>query len=343
MKKWFEHSGSDGDIIISSRIRLARNLTAKPFPSQADHKAAYEIVAAVTGAMERLGAAFEGFEKVDLSADRLGIYSRSLVEKHLISAEFAASEKPRALFLSKDQAISIMVNEEDHIRLQALGSGLCLGPIYDLADKIDDLLDESLGFAFDERLGYLTECPTNLGCGMRASVMMHLPALTESGQIGRFINAAGKLGIAVRGIYGEGSEAQGAIYQISNSFTLGFSEREIIEQLSSTVGNIIADERRLRENMRENAPAFEDRIYRSRALLASARLLGTREAMALISNLRLGLGLEGFPDIATLNSLLWEIQPASLSLGREAIPDAQTRDVLRAEVARATLGRDLEI
>jgi protein arginine kinase len=337
LKKWFEHTGEAEDIVISSRIRLARNLALKPFPSQADAEQSAEVVAAVSSAMERLGQSFEGFESVDLTKDKLALYSRSLVEKHLISSDFAEASRPRALFLSKDEAVSIMVNEEDHIRLQVLGAGLCLEPIYDLADKLDDLLDESLNFAFDERLGYLTECPTNLGCGLRASVMMHLPALTESGQISRFINAASKLGIAVRGLYGEGSQAIGAIYQISNRLTLGYCEKEIIEQLGSTVGNIIRDERRLRDKTSQNKPAFEDRIYRSLAILSSARVLSTDEAMARLSDLRLGAGRENFPDITTLNRFLWEIQPASLILGREEIPTPAQRDALRADLIRREL------
>lgn len=339
MKKWFESTGDEGDIVISTRIRLARNIDRCPFPSRQRDKQSRDIIDNVDSAMERLGASFCDFERIDVTA-KDDIYLRSLVEKHLISPEFAESSRPRALFLSKDESVSMMINEEDHVRLQVLGTGLCLKSVFDTADKLDNLLDESLHYAFDDRLGYLTNCPTNLGTGMRASVMLHLPLLTESSYMRRIINAAGKLGIAVRGLYGEGSEAQGAIYQISNCVTLGFSELEIIEQLENTVRNIIRDERKLRERVAQKPEKLADRVYRAGAILKAARILSASEAMSLMSDLRLGLGMnyDKIPESALLNRLIWEIQPANISLGKKEISTPSERDIIRAELVRRTLG-----
>lgn len=332
-EKWYEKAGEQGGVVVSSRIRLARNLKNYPFPNKASLEQKKEIAEKVKRALEEsnstLANSFSFIPMEDISR----IQAVSLVEKHLISPEFASDRNGRYLMLSKDESISIMINEEDHIRIQVLGSGLSLNECYDTANNLDTLLDNVLGFAFNNKLGYLTQCPTNLGTGMRASLMLHIPATEKNRSINRISGNLTKLGMELRGTFGEGSDAKGSLYQLSNQITLGLSEHNAIENLKNIASQLIDQEEKA---LKETAKSIEtqDVISRSLALLKSARLMSNDEAMKLISNVRAGMftGLIANADYAKLNRLNEQIQPATLMTaeGKELTP--QQRDIKRAEI-----------
>lgn len=338
-EKWYEKAGQQGGIVVSSRIRLARNLKNYPFPNKASLEQKKEIAQKVKLALEEsnstLSNSFSFISMEELSQ----IQAVSLVEKHLISPEFASDRKGRYLMLSKDESISIMINEEDHIRIQVLGSGLSLNECYDTANNLDTLLDNALGFAFNNKLGYLTQCPTNLGTGMRASLMLHVPAIEKNRSINRISGNLTKLGMELRGTFGEGSDAKGSLYQLSNQITLGLSEHNAIENLKNIASQLIEQEEK---SLAEMAKSIEtqDVIYRSLALLKSAKLMSNDEAMKLISNVRAGMftGVIKNADYAMLNRLNEQIQPATLMTaeGKELSP--QQRDIKRAEILNTEFG-----
>lgn len=340
--KWMEGKGPYASIVISSRVRLARNLNGYNFPHMLDEKSSREVMELVKDVLtskevaERVGGIdFASLE--DLSPlDRM-----IFVEKHLISPQFAEGEGVgRGLGLSDDEAVSIMVNEEDHLRLQVLFPALQLQEAWDLASLVDDLLESKLDYAFDEQYGYLTCCPTNVGTGLRASVMMHLPAIAMNNQAKKLFMDLSKLGFVVRGLYGEGTQAKGDIFQISNQITLGLSEEEIIGNLTSVSRQIIEQEQWARDEMRKKSLAqLEDMVFRSYGTLTNAYVISSEEAMDHLSNVRLGLdmGLIRDVELRKLNELLVKIRPVFLQkiAGKEI--DAFNRDFKRAELIRNTL------
>lgn len=333
--KWYEMKGEQGDVVISTRVRLARNLARYPFPGHMNKTQEREVLSTVSRALtESAGGNLFKLKSFDEISP---IKAAALVERHLISPEMASSDEQRGVVLSPDEKVSVMINEEDHIRIQVLGAGLCLDECMEEAGRIDDLIDGRVACAFDERLGYLTHCPTNLGTGLRASVMLHLPALTETGRIRNLISAANKLGFAVRGLYGEGTAATGSMYQISNQRTLGISEGETVARLKETVKNILEEERGLRLHIKEQTGFFmQDRVWRAAGILSTARLLKSEEAMPLLSDLRMGISMGEIKgiEIDELNRLLWEIQPACLSEKEGRPLNENERDKLRAEIVR---------
>ena len=324
---------NNNDIVISSRVRLARNIADYPFPCRISAEKAKELCSAAGEVLESAG-----YKLTDMS----GVSRRdaaAMVERHIISPEFASGTLPRALVSSEDGMVNVMINEEDHLRIQAIAPGLCLEECLDRVMATDDILEAKLRYAFSEQLGYLTQCPTNIGTGIRASAMLHLPALTASGEIRSLISAVSKLGFAVRGIYGEGSEAVGAIYQISNQLTLGFSEVEIIDRLEKAVESIIGKERALREQDKKRNPnRFSDTAHRALGILATARTISNREAMSLLSDLRVGVSLGEIGSISyeTINNLLWEIQPNSMAAAVKSSASSE-RDLARAELLRRSV------
>jgi protein arginine kinase len=340
--KWYEQSGNDSDVAVSTRARLARNIKGYPFPGKMTDKQRREILDKVGGIMT--GAA--GGREFTLSRLDEGdkIKTNAMVEKHLISPNMTKDTGPRGVILSGDEHISVMVNEEDHLRIQALAPGFCPWDCIREVEKVDKLISGGLEFAFDERLGYLTHCPTNLGTGLRVSVMLHLPALTETGRIKGIIDQADKLGIAVRGIYGEGSKAEGCLYQISNQITLGITESEIVRQVENTVTDIINQERTARQRLyRENPTEVEDRAWRAAAVLSCARKISTDEAMRLLSDLRMGaaLGIIKGVDTGKINGLINEIQPAAICDEAGAVLSDGDRDKHRAELIRKEINTEL--
>ena len=334
--KWYQQTGLEGDTVISSRVRLARNVAEYPFPCRMTQQQRQEVNEKTRQAIFDANAGqFEYIDMQKLTPAR----AMSLAERHLISPEFAQERKGRALLLGKDERVSIMLGEEDHIRIQALSAGLALDGTLKTAWQLDDVLDEKLRFAFDERLGYLTQCPTNLGTGLRASLMLFLPAVAQTGAMHNLAAAVAKLGITIRGTYGEGSDAKGTFFQISNQVTLGVTEQEAVKNLMDIAGQIIAQERSLRENLKSRGPQLEDRIFRSYGILRNARLLSADEFMSRISDVRLGVVLGMIPEVqlGDVDALLWEMQPATLMANAGRNLDAAARDTLRAETVRETL------
>ncbi len=320
-------------VVMQTRIRLARNLKKYPFPIRLNtagkNKVCEDIINAVKNCNSPLSRELDVLYVKDLTeAQRI-----SLVEQHLASPEFMSDSAGRALILSKDKTMSIMINEEDHIRLQILYKDLSLEQAYDTADKLDTLLDENLDFAFDKKLGYITQCPTNLGTGMRASVMLHLPALKSSKAIGRIAGNLSKLGLTIRGAYGEGTEPEGAMYQLSNQVTLGISEKAAIENLKNITQQLVSQELQAQKRMSESLET-QDKICRSLGILRTAKLISCKEALELLSNVRFGINsgiIEGV-DLETVDSLFGEIQPATMIVNKNEKISPTQRDKLRAEI-----------
>lgn len=331
---WYKEA-KDSDIIISTRIRLARNLAKYPFPktiskAQKD-EVSKKVKDAVLGSNSTLSKEFSFIKMEDLTP----IMREALAEKHLISREMTENDEG-SVFLSKDENMSIMLMEEDHIRLQVILAGNQLKKAWELANKIDDVLEENLDYAFSEKFGYLTACPTNTGTGMRASVMMHLPALTLTGNINRIISQASALGLAVRGLYGEGSKAYGNLYQISNQITLGISEEEIIEKLLNISAQIEKHERESEEAIK-NKDSVCDKLWRSYGTLKFARSISSKEAKALISDVILGenMGIIDINGKKAKTALMIESEPALIMADKDLTPEE--RDKKRAELLRENI------
>lgn len=332
--KWYTNQGNESQIVLSTRVRLARNLKDYPFPARLDSEERTKVCQKVRDVLQKDDA--DGLEYIEMK-DLTSYQAVSLAEKHLISPEFASDSTGRALLLSKEEDISVMLCEEDHIRLQVIYPGLCLEDAYKKAAQLDDKLDSALEIAFDERIGYLTQCPTNLGTGMRASVMLHLPALRASSMVSRLASTVSKLGLTLRGAYGEGSEPVGDIYQLSNQVTLGISEEAAIKNLQSITAQIVKQEQQAREQLLKDNGVI-DKIYRAYGLLRSAHMLSCNEFTSLISLVRLG-ACAGLIDVKleTLTRLLVQMQPATLNVESGKANNAQQRDLLRAQKVREAL------
>jgi len=336
--EWLSGTGPQSEVVISSRIRLARNLVQFPFLSQASDEQKQRIFEIIRGHLTSLPMtkklAFVDLTKSD-AIDR-----SLLVERHLISRELADGDWPRGVAFSKTETMSVMINEEDHLRTQVLRSGLNLKETWKEIDKLDDVLEERLDFAFSAQLGYLTACPTNVGTGIRVSVMLHLPALVITREIEKVFQAVAKVNLAVRGLYGEGTQASGDFYQISNQRTLGKSEVQIIENIESVVPRIVEYEKIARnKQLAENRPSLEDRVWRAYGQLRSARTISSEETMHLLSAVRMGLniGLIKNLSMAAVNQLFIHTQPAHLQELRGEALNTDERNVERASYIRSKL------
>ena len=335
LTKWYEKAGNCGDVVCSTRVRLARNLKQFPFPARATDKQLEAVEQSVKDALlsgnSILSKEFRFIPLDNISEEE----AVSLVERHIVSPEFISDRHGKAVLISEDESISIMINEEDHLRIQVLREGLSLKEAAETADRIDTLLSETLDFAYDPEFGYLTQCPTNLGTGMRVSVMLHLPALTENGAMPRISSNLSKLGLTLRGTYGEGSKIIGALYQLSNQITLGLSENEAIENLRSITVQLMEEERKARSQMSENI-AWQDKIDRAAGIMKTARVLSSSEFMELLSYIRFGLSTGVLQGVSTeeLNTLMVNTQPATLMAKAGKPLDENQRDVIRANMAR---------
>lgn len=338
--EWLRATGPESDVVMSARVRLARNLVGFPFLTRSTRDDRRQILDAARE--HTLGAGLaDQMMWVDLAESPM-LERNLLVERHLISKQHAKGDEPRAVAVSSpDERLSIMVNEEDHLRIQVLRSGLALSAAFDQIDTVDDKLEARLEYAFNTRFGYLTACPTNVGTGIRVSVMVHLPGLKLTGEIDKVRRAAKGMSLAVRGFYGEGSDAVGDIYQISNQTTLGKTERQILQEFEREImPKVIEYERHARRTLvQKRRLMLEDRVHRAYGVLLHAKLLTSEEALTLLSSARLGLllgVLEGVP-IARVNRLMLLTQPAHLqkSVGREL--DQAERRVARADLVRAQL------
>ncbi|MFI2858836.1 protein arginine kinase [Paenibacillus sp. JSM ZJ436] len=341
LSEWMRGSGQDSDIVISTRVRVARNLRQLPFPLLATNQQSGEVLSILTGVIQE-GLCEEGtpgFHIIHL--DELDdLDKKVLVEKHLISPNLANESRNGAVVLNDDESISIMINEEDHLRIQCLYPGFQVMEAWEKATELDDAFEEKLDYAFDDKRGYMTSCPTNVGTGLRASVMMHLPALVMTQQINRILSAVSQVGLTVRGMYGEGSEALGNLFQISNQITLGQTEHEIIDNLHSVVLQIIEHEKNARAKLlNDSRLRITDRVMRSYGILSYAAVMESKEAAQRLSDVRLGvdLGLLDGPSSSVMNELNVMTQPGFLQkkFGESIHPG--DRDSCRAKLIRQTL------
>lgn len=333
--KWYNSKEASCGVVISSRVRLARNLSDTVFPQRADEAERTRVCERVRDALGK-----NGYERYNyISMKSLSSLDKSLLlEDHLISREFYLSDgEGRMLVTDENNTVSCMINEEDHLRIQAISPGLDIEGAYARASAVDDILSEGLSFAFDKELGYLTSCPTNLGTGLRASCMLHLPALTLAGGISSLVTLLTKLGLTVRGLYGEGSEADGCLYQISNQVTLGISEKDAIEKLSNAVSQIVEKEQRLRTDlMKRGGVDFEDSVYRSYGILKYARKISSGEFLKHWSTVRLGAECGVIKELEGVNltRLLIETAPSHVMSRNKDIKSADERDERRAQIIK---------
>ncbi len=334
--KWYDSIKSTDDVVISSRVRLARNLEMFPFPSKLDEDTSKKVAFAIKSALE-----VNFSEKLNFCEINDNINKGIMVEEHLISPDMCSNNGLyKAVALDENHNLAIMINEEDHLRIQAIYAGFDLEKAYQKANEADDAIMKNVTFAFDEKYGFLTSCPTNLGTGLRASVMLHLPAISAYGYMDSIVNLMTKIGLTVRGLYGEGSKAQGAFYQLSNQVTLGVSEEDTIQKLKSATLRIIEKERELRKKMTvETSSDMYDKLWRSYGTLKYAYKISTNEAAKLISNVRLACSCGIIKECEDKNfvKLFFEIMPAHIT---ERFPDAQnpsTRDKYRADIIKEFL------
>lgn len=332
---WYAECGRDGDVVLSSRVRLARNLKGIPFPARATEEQQKQVMEECRRAVLENSALKDTVHFIDLAVME-DYQKQAIAERHLISPQMMDNSVRRGLLLSDDNKLSVLLNEEDHVRIQAMEAGFDLDACFAMANQVDDLIEENVDYAFDRQIGYLTCCPTNAGTGMRASVMVHLPALTLSRTINQVIDSLNQLGVTVRGLFGEGSKADGHIYQISNQLTLGAAEEEILDRFKQIIGEVIGKEREMRIRL-HNADQFklEDRLMRSYGVLCHAVLLSSDEAMKRLSDVRLAveLGLIKNVKIEDINAVTYECLPANI-MQKYNVADAGERDLKRAEIVR---------
>lgn len=340
--EWMAANGPEPEVVISSRVRLARNLRRLPFPHHITPEQGKQVVDQAKAVLTKSNInilddlTYLGMAELDPVKRQL------LMEKHLISPEMAAYEEEyRGVLTNSKGSAAIMLNEEDHVRIQVLLPGFQLNQAYKYAEVIDDELEKQLEYAFDERRGYLTSCPTNVGTGMRASVMLHLPAMTMTNQAGAMFENLNQFGLTVRGVYGENSQVQGNLYQISNQVTLGQTEEDTINNLWGITMQIVEQEKKLRQQLMENdhQMKLEDKIMRSYGLLTHARLLTSQEALDLLSAVRLGVDLKLIKNIdyTVLNELMVAIRPAHLQSGAGREMEPLERDAVRAQIVKEKL------
>jgi len=325
--------------VISSRVRLARNLRHFPFPAKSNSGEQAELTDHLKRKIAEAKLARD-MSFIDLY-DLANVDRQYLVERHLISRELADGNHKRGVAIGSHETVSIMVNEEDHLRIQVLRSGFQLKSTWEKVDKLDSALEKLVDYAFSPQLGYLCSCPTNAGTGLRASVMLHLPALVITKQIEKVFHAVVRISLAVRGLYGEGTQASGDFYQISNQVTLGKSEQEIIENIAGVVPQIIRYERKTREAMlMDNRKMLEDRVWRAYGMLKNAHIISSEETLHHLSAIRLGVNLDLIKDIEiqSVNELFIATQPAHLQKLEKRELSAPERDVKRASLIRSTLG-----
>ena len=323
---------------MSSRVRLARNLRDFSFPGWAKKPERVKVLETVLPAVSALPEMSDAF--VEAMDNLTALDKQLLVERHLISREHAAKNVGSGLVVNRAETFSVMINEEDHLRLQALRPGFQTREAWQAIDRLDSALEKKLNFAFDNELGYLTACPTNLGTGMRVSAMLHLPGLVLSEQINPIVQSVNKLGLAVRGLYGEGTEALGNVFQVSNQMTLGESETVIVERLEKVLAQIIEHEENARQTLMEKKPkVVQNHIGRAYGILANARSISSKETMNLLSFLRLGVDMDSFPgtERSLVDELFLVTQPAHLQKRISDKLSAEERDLIRADMVRERL------
>ncbi len=336
--EWLKGTGPNSDIVMSSRIRLARNLEKTPFSHWANKKQEKETLEYLEQAVLTLemmnGSLYVRMAEID------DVDKQFLLERHLISREHIVRPDFKAVVIGDREIINIMINEEDHLRIQVMQSGFNLQECWRIANRLDDSLHKKIKYAFNSEWGYLTACPTNTGTGIRASVMLHLPSLVMTKQINRVLQAITKLGMTARGLYGEGTEAEGNFFQISNQVTLGSAEEDIIDNLERIIRQVIGHEENARKSlMKQNREVLQDKIWRSNGTLRSAHIINTKETMGLLSMVRLGvdMGLISDIDRRAANELFILTQPGHLQKIEGRTLSSAQRDVKRANLIRRRL------
>lgn len=332
---WYTECGKDSDVVLSSRVRLARNIKGIPFPRKATEEQQQKIIDIFKNSVSDSDIKLN---YIDINS--MKDYERqAITECHLISPQMMNDDIKRGVLLSDDSSVSAMINEEDHLRIQCMAPGFDLEKCFETANKIDDTIEATTDFAFDSQFGYLTCCPTNVGTGMRASVMVHLPALTITGGINSVIDSLGQLGMTVRGIFGEGSKSAGDIYQISNQTTLGETEENIIERFEQIITDVISKERELRTRIyTSDKYRIEDKLLRSLGELTHAVILSSSEAMNRLSDVRFAveLGIVENIDLEKINTAMYAILPANI-IKNHNLTDPADRDLKRAEIIKEIL------
>lgn len=333
MSNWYLQNGKESDVVLSTRIRLARNIKEFEFPNRYSKEESKKILEKLDEITPSLGYGLKFIKLEDID----DITKISLIEKHLLSPEFAMSkEKNKGILINDDENICIMINEEDHIRMQVFSAGLDLENLLNLSIEIDEKLENLVNYAYNNKYGYLTSCPTNVGTGMRASVMVHLPALTATGNIGKVLQAANNFGMNIRGIYGEGSQSQGNVYQIFNNQSLGISEQETIKNVKAITEKVIEQERLARKYLGKKQIDLENRVYRAYGLLSYSSKLSSEECRALISDVKLGTDLGIIKELNDMqvNKLGLYTKPGNLQkyFGKQLA--GEERDIRRAEIVK---------
>ena len=334
MSSWYTTHAPEDDIAVSTRIRLARNLSGLPFPARMTPEQRRELNLKVKNAVIQSNTPFAKSLKYIDMADVPQTEIAAMVERHIISPEFAEENADRAIIISADESISIMIGEEDHVRIQVILGGLQLEKAYDTAEQLDSLLYNELHFAFDRSLGFLTECPTNLGTGLRASVMLHLPVTESNGEISSIAETVGKIGFTVRGMYGEGTKASASMYQVSNQITLGISEKNAIDNLKIITAQLIDKERKARNGL--NKIKLEDMCFRALGTLQNSRILSSKEMMDLLSRIKLGISMGIIKTDVLPIKLFIEGQPNML-MKKYGQLEPEERDIYRAAFMRDAL------
>ena len=334
MSSWYTSHAPEDDIAVSTRIRLARNLSGLPFPARMTPEQRRELNLKVKNAVLQSNTPFAKSLKYIDMADVPQTEIAAMVERHIISPEFAEENADRAIIISADESISIMIGEEDHVRIQVILGGLQLEKAYDTAEQLDSLLYNELHFAFDRSLGFLTECPTNLGTGLRASVMLHLPVTESNGEISSIAETVGKIGFTVRGMYGEGTKASASMYQVSNQITLGISEKNAIDNLKIITAQLIDKERKARNGL--NKIKLEDMCFRALGTLQNSRILSSKEMMDLLSRIKLGISMGIIKTDVLPIKLFIEGQPNML-MKKYGQLEPEERDIYRAAFMRDAL------
>ncbi len=330
---WYLQSGKESDVVVSSRIRLARNIIEYPFETRCSKKENEEIVNKIKEVLPSIGYGLKILKLKDMD----DITKMSLVEKRLVSPDFVMNKNDiGAIAINEEENICIMINEEDHLRLQVFAPGFEIEELLKLMVEIDTKFGKALNYAYNDKYGYLTACPTNVGTGMRVSVMVHLPALTKTGNIQKVLHIINNFGMNIRGIYGEGSKAAGDMYQISNKQTLGVSEEEIINNMKIIVEKIIEQERLARKYLAKHSIELEDKVYRSFGIISNCKKISSEEAREILSDVKLGtdLGIIKELDDLKVKKLYLYTKPANLQKYLGEVNDNYERDIKRAEVIK---------
>lgn len=330
---WYLQNGKDSDVVISSRVRLARNLDKIPFKTRASKEDMQKVLNKIEEITPSLGYGLKFLKLKDID----DITKLTLIEKHVISPDFAIDkEEIGAILINEEENICIMINEEDHIRMQVFGEGKAIEELMNLGIEVDQKLEKLLNYAYSEKYGYLTACPTNVGTGLRISVMVHLPGLAQTGNLNKVLHIVNNFGMNVRGVYGEGSQSMGDMYQISNNQTLGITEKEVVKNMKSITEKVVEQERIARKYLGKDTIRFEDKVYRAYGLLTNARILSSNECIEVLSDVKLGtdMGVIQELDDTKVKKLLLYTKPANLQKYFGKVMDSNERDVKRTEAIR---------